>query len=278
MAEKLSPATDCLTATLDHWQDWHADIAARPTLACKLKGKSNDNYLVKAGTQQFVVRANRDNVAFGVNRRIEAEVLRDIAGQPYSPVVVWETDASLVTRFIAGEHPAPSRPADWLAGMAQLFTAIHSTPTHVTEYLDPLRHAINYFEQLENPDPGISVCMEQLLTRSPVHAGVPSLCHNDLLFENVIRTDEIFYAIDWEYSRCGDPAFDLAVFLESTDMSEANTRTLLDAYDNPAIAERIDDYRDLYRLIELLWWALRSPDARENELRIASLAARLGRL
>ncbi|MEX0942686.1 MAG: choline/ethanolamine kinase family protein [Pseudomonadales bacterium] len=276
MAEKLSPESDRLTATLEHWQEWRCDISSRPTLARQLKGKSNDNYLVSTGSDRFVVRINNDNPDLGVKRHVEAEVLGDIAGQPYSPEVIWQNESSLVTRYIDGEHPEPSRPAQWLVGMGRLFLAIHNTPTRVTESLDPLNHAIDYFEQLDNPDPAITACMEQLLIRAPVQPAIPHLCHNDLLFENVILVHETFFAIDWEYSRCGDPAFDLAVFLETCDLSPANTATLLAAYDRPWVADRIDAYRELYRLIEILWWALRAPGDGENDTRIAALARKLG--
>ncbi|MEX2470195.1 MAG: choline/ethanolamine kinase family protein [Pseudohongiellaceae bacterium] len=259
MAKELSP-TDRLKHTLAQWQSWQARLTRRPDLVGDLNGKSNDTFLVAGGNEQFVVRINSPAHRLGVDRTAELQILTDIAAREYAPSVVFASEEILVTRYVTGGHPQPDQCRSWLDRAGRLFRTIHTTPTRVTTILDPLQHAINYCKAIENPDRLITACLEKLLQRPQVTPDDVCLCHNDLLFENIISNTAGWVAIDWEYASLGDPAFDLAVLVETIDADDSELEILLDAYGSQHPRDRINYYRDLYRLIEIMWWRLKSPD------------------
>jgi thiamine kinase-like enzyme len=274
MAKELS-TTERLKHTLAQWSSWEASLSRAPDLVEKLDGKSNDTFLVAEGSEQFVVRINSPSRGLGVDRLTELLVLEDIAQRDYAPSVIFGSEEALVTRYVSGGHPARNHSRAWLGNAGRLFRAINSTPTQVTTILDPRKQAMDYFNAIENPGQVVAACFETLMQKSHVTYDEVCLCHNDLLFQNIICNEGGWIAIDWEYARLGDPAFDLAVFVETIDADDAELEILLDAYGSSGPKDRISYYRDLYRLIEVLWWRLRLPD---NPLipELTGLANRLG--
>lgn len=262
---------ETLQAAISTWREWPADLQSAPTCLRQLAGKSNTNYLVASDEAQFVVRLNADSRILGVDRETEAQVLSDISGQPFSPDVVFSNDQFMVTRYVAGAHAGLLD----IDKMGRLFKVIHATPTSVSRSLSPWHHAADYLAQLPSVDPRLAACHDYLgeVLGKPV---TTCLCHNDLLNENVIIGDGVT-AIDWEYARMGDPAFDLAVYAETYSLDEPQFAQLLSNYgdESDALVERITRNRQLYALIELLWHTLRSSQQGPGELAVSALLRRL---
>lgn len=274
MAQDLSGTNERLRLALDSFRSWDANISTRPRVHRPLTGKSNQNYLVNAGEDLFVVRVNRDSISLGVRRDLEHRILGEIADQPFAPTVVYATDDFLVTKFVAGRHPRTVTPAV-LETVGELFARIHAVPTTARSILNPRDHLGHYAAQVADLDPLLTRCINAALdtTQEP---RASCLCHNDLLFENLIMTDDGVVAIDWEYARAGDPAFDIAVFAESHELGPDDTECLLEHYgDDGNIASRLDDMRLLFGLIEVLWWRIRDPGSRTMQVKTNALASRL---
>jgi len=274
MGQELS-TTDRLTHTLAQWSSWKVCPARQPELLRKLGGKSNDAFLVSDGSSQFVVRINRPAGNLGVDRRRELQILEDIAAREYAPCVVYGNQEVLVTRYASGGHPDRDGYRSWLVEAGRLFRAIHETPTRVTSTLDPLNRAVRYFHAIDNPGRLVSECVEVLLQRPRVTPDKICLCHNDLLAENIIANQDGWIAIDWEYAAPGDPVFDLAVLVEILGADDEGVELLLAGYGAELSREQLDYYRDLYRLIDILWWRLKEP-RRPVVPGLLQLAARLG--
>jgi len=273
MAKKLPTTGDRLRLTLKGWQDWDADLAGQPTPVGALEGKSNVNYLVRSGDHEFVVRLNNDNLSLGVDRNVERQVLAEIAAADFAPSVVFVDHSVLVTTYVDGRHPTLTD----LARVGRLFSRIHRTSTNVSLELDPRQQVSDYVSRIRAPlEPAIRNCREIILSRDLPAPQSPCLCHHDLLFENMIDAGDRLVAIDWEYARLGDPAFDIAVFVETYRLDTAEAACLLSAYDGDGddLAIRIEYYRELYALIEILWWCIRDPRA-AVDTRVASLTERL---
>lgn len=81
-------------------------------------------------------------------------------------------------------------------------------------------------------------------------------CHNDLLPENFILTNNKVYIIDWEYSGMNDPCFDIADFITELDnLAPEEEKHIMSLY----FGEGKEDEKrrvDLYKLPSRLWWAL----------------------
>jgi Ser/Thr protein kinase RdoA (MazF antagonist) len=87
-----------------------------------------------------------------------------------------------------------------------------------------------------------------------------ALIHGDLSAGNILWQDDGGVAlIDWEFSRDGDPAEDLAYLIAEQDLSPATVSDLADAYasasGDPWTLARMPAWLPLVALDAALWWA-----------------------
>ncbi|MBD3648511.1 MAG: phosphotransferase, partial [Pseudomonadales bacterium] len=146
--------------------------------------------------------------------------------------------------------------------VGRLFTEIHQIEMDIDidTRLNPIDQAVWYRDQLaDNIPAAVDRCYDEIVTGSPTSSSQYCLCHHDLLPENILDTPSGPVVLDWEYASLGEPAFDLAVFIEGCRLNDPSRRALLDSYQGPASLEHIDYYCGLYRLIEVLWWLLKDP-------------------
>jgi thiamine kinase-like enzyme len=101
------------------------------------------------------------------------------------------------------------------------------------------------------------------------------LCHSDLHHRNVIESERV-RLLDWEYAGVTEPAYDLASFAQSNDLTSANKRLLLDAYDaSPALDERFHLHCALFDWICVLWLAaVNAAEGTPERSRLEMLAQR----
>jgi thiamine kinase-like enzyme len=84
-------------------------------------------------------------------------------------------------------------------------------------------------------------------------------CHNDLLNANFIDDGARIRIIDWEYAGMGDPFFDLGNFSINHELTDAEDRILLEAYDGrvqPARLARLTLMRVVSDFREAMWGVL----------------------
>lgn len=92
----------------------------------------------------------------------------------------------------------------------------------------------------------------------------PVICHGDFKLGNIIRTDKGLITFDWETALIGDPAYDIAVFLFTSDsekkLSENQKEIFIKNYQNnrydPTLRKRIEIYYNLANL-QAMFWSLR---------------------
>lgn len=86
-----------------------------------------------------------------------------------------------------------------------------------------------------------------------------SRLHGDLSHGNILWQDDVPAFIDWEYSRVGDPAEDLAYLLTEQDVGVGNATPLQRAYveagGDPDAARRVPTYALFTAVDSALWWA-----------------------
>jgi Ser/Thr protein kinase RdoA (MazF antagonist) len=96
-----------------------------------------------------------------------------------------------------------------------------------------------------------------------------TILHGDLSVGNLLWRGEHVTLIDWEFTRDGDPAEDLAYLLAEQPLPAAQQAQLTDAYraagGDPSTLARLPAYLPLVALDAALWWAdhLGSADAPE---------------
>lgn len=281
MDENLESTNNRLKASLDTWPDWDADLSARPVVVAELNGLSNTSYLIAEGNLKLVLRLNRSAAEFGVDRTLERTILQGLNEAPFTPTLIHydERIDFIVTEYVNGSEIRPEDLDGHLEDIARLFGKIHASPVHTTSRLEPVEQARYYYEQLAGMNSrSLSWCYHVLESRAIPLPPNPCLCHNDLLLENIVKCDTRLVALDWEYANTGDPAFDLAVFIECYQLDKRAQQHFLKAYPGPVESiHRIDNYRLLYRLIEVLWWMLCDPDHRSIGNKLAQLEQRIHR-
>jgi aminoglycoside phosphotransferase (APT) family kinase protein len=98
--------------------------------------------------------------------------------------------------------------------------------------------------------------------------------HGDLWSENVLWQDDgRVRLVDWEYSRQGDPAEELAYLAELDGLDDAALDALLAGYGADAPRARVAAWRPLCALMAGLWFAARGLDRQAGPL-LARAAAR----
>lgn len=281
MDENLESTTSRLKASLDTWRRWDADLSAKPVVVAELNGLSNTSYLIANDNLKLVLRLNSPATEFGVDRTLERKILRELQEAPFTPALIHydEHIDFIVTEYVKGSEIRPEDIDGHLEDIARLFGKIHASPVDMTSRLNPVEQARYYYEQIADMNNrSLSWCYHVLESRAIPLPPSPCLCHNDLLLENIAACDTGLVALDWEYANAGDPAFDLAVFIESYQLDKKAQQRFLKAYPGPVESvDRIDNYRLLYRLIEVLWWMLRDPNHRAIGDKLAQLEQRIKR-
>ncbi|MEZ5080906.1 MAG: aminoglycoside phosphotransferase family protein [Thermoleophilia bacterium] len=110
------------------------------------------------------------------------------------------------------------------------------------------------------------------VARRPAPAPAPRLCriHGDLIAENVVWTPGPVL-VDWEFSRIGDPAEDLAYLLAVNGAGPDARRALMGGYRDDGIAHRVRRWAPHLAAEAIDWWLM----CGEVE-RARSLAASVG--
>lgn len=124
--------------------------------------------------------------------------------------------------------------------------------------------------------------VDQALSLSCLQWPCPPLhfCRGDPNIRNFIRRPDYWASVDWEYSGCGDPAFEIADFLVHAAhiaWPRRQTRRLVDHYCAHSGDAAIRDRIPIYETLILVWWTLRLgrllPEARSGaDKRLAELS------
>ncbi len=257
MAEELSQELDYrLKAGLATWRDWVSGPEKLPVVVRRLGGLSNVSFLVSDQKRCWAFRLNHpsgaEGIDLGADPASELSAMMVAANEGLAPPVAFSSSEILVSEYVVGDKPSL---AD-LQQIGELFRRVHQLEADVRT-IDLHQHLINYHRQVRK-DSAIDACFERVMALG-VPAGESVVCHQDLLFENMILTTTGIVAVDWEYARMADPAYDLAVFTASYSVNVQQRNILFNAYQSSdtGLPERIAYFEKVYWLIEILWWRLK---------------------
>ena len=225
-------------------------------------GSVSDSWLVEAHGKRLVVRMDTPLARkLGLDRQGELRVLETVAAAGIGADLIWADPAAgvLVTAYIPGPVWSEKSLLD-PAGLEQLagtLRRLHSLPAAVAPDFNPGQAALTYAR-------GIGTTAAVELAEKAVHLATQllapghrrSLCHNDLVYSNIIGSDPI-RLIDWEYAAVGDPLFDLAVVVRHHQLPDSVARGFLRAslgLPDAQTTERFNAFCDLYDLLSALWY------------------------
>ncbi|MBX9791707.1 MAG: phosphotransferase [Pirellulales bacterium] len=237
-------------------------------------GITNQNFVVRDGVEQFVVRLCADGMQLGIDRRSEAACHRAAAAAGVAPELVHHEPDVLVTRFVAGETLTAARLQDHrvLRRVALALRRLHADRSRIVgEMLEfsgfaaSRTYAVRARRWGAELPADIDAILEDAgdLERS-LAPTQPSLCHNDLLPANLIDDGRQTWIVDWELAGVGHPMFDLGGLASNAGLDAAAEEELLTAcFDRvtPAAQRELAIFKAVSLLREALWGAVQSASA-----------------
>ena len=204
-------------------------------------GLTNENYLVEAGGERYVMRIpGTSTELLSIDRVNEVHNARATASTGIGPAVlehVTELNV-MVLEFIEG----PTMSAQTLQSermarrMAESFQRLHAAPRFLKDF-DMFRLIEAYLRIVEEHEVRIPADYRERLPllaeieRALQVGALPSVsCHNDLLCENFIDDGRWLRIVDYELSGNNDPCFDLGNTAQEASLDDGLRAVLCEAY------------------------------------------------
>jgi thiamine kinase-like enzyme len=183
-------------------------------------GLTNENYLVEAGDQKYVMRIpGQSTELLSIDRANEVYNTKSAASTGVGPRVLEHVPGLdvLVLEFIDGTTMSAGalQSEEMAARMAASFRRLHGSPRFLQDF-NMFRLIETYLQIVEDHDVTIPDGYRDWLPtvaqieRATAAGALPSMpCHNDLLCENFIDDGKTLRIVDYELSGNNDPCFDL---------------------------------------------------------------------
>lgn len=275
-----------LDQTLSQWRRWQCDplLDAGP-LPCEVLDGGVSNFSVLVGnSRRFVVRIDGiDATANGLHRQLEWRALQAAqhAGLAPAPRYFNPDLGCLVCDYLPPDQDQAPR----LAEIGKLLRRIHELPPlhHRLDLADRLNRLEKMLQRQKGPAPEILTELRKpvvsLVKQLQTTDRDTTLCHNDLLAANRLRSGGTLWALDWEYCAMGSPWYDLAVTVCGDELNADEIDQLLLGYLGRAPltieSNLVAEYAGIYRYLELLWYLAlnKKPGDTLLKARAAGLAA-----
>ena len=231
----------------------------------QLGGMTNQNYLVKTTSNQYIVKffgKGTDKLIDRQNEKYNLELLKDLKLDVEN--YLFDIEAGIkVNQYIENAETLDSTIIKTkFEKIAPILQTIHASGKELKGEFAPFEE-IKKYESLiqgEISYPNYEAVRKSVfsLKEELEKIGIEKKsCHIDLVPENFIEgPDGHLYLIDWEYSSMNDPMWDLAaLFLESefTPEEEADFLAYYEGDKTPVSREKIRIYKILQDIIWSLW-------------------------
>lgn len=262
-----------LQVALQSWPDWGLGLTEPPHLVGPLQGGlTNQTFLLAASGGQWVLRVNATNgESLGIDRQLEQYILGITAKAGLSPQQFFCDSESglLVTEFLPAWQPQEMGQSE-LKQLAERMRDLHQLPIsdvprigyleYTEAYVQRLREQSLWTAQLESIREQEILHIEKFQSDEPGHQQYTAgLCHHDPSPQHWRIQEAGLCLIDWEYSAVRDPACDLALLIDSWQLSKEQQLVLLASYGDIAM-QRVADARRVCRYVNHLWFALQTSD------------------
>ena len=231
----------------------------------QLGGMTNQNYLVKTSSNQYIVKffgKGTDKLIDRQNEKFNLELLKDLNLDVKNYLFDIESGIK-VNEYIDSATTLDSTSIKTkFEKIAPILQTIHASGKELRGEFAPFEE-IKKYESLiqgEISYPNYEAFRESVfsLKEELEQIGIEKKsCHIDLVPENFIEgPDGHLYLIDWEYSSMNDPMWDLAaLFLESefTTDEEDSFLSYYESEQTPVSREKIRIYKILQDIIWSLW-------------------------
>ena len=204
-------------------------------------GLTNENYLVEAGGERYVMRIpGASTELLSIDRVNEVHNARAAASTGIGPAVLEHVPQAdvMVLEFISGPTMSAKtlQTASMVRRMAESFKRLHAAPRFLKDF-DMFRLIEDYLRivnQHKVPIPAdYRAWLPRLgeIERAVRVASLPNVpCHNDLLCENFIDDGQYLRIVDYELSGNNDACFDLGNTAQEASLDDGLRAVLCEAY------------------------------------------------
>ncbi len=204
-------------------------------------GLTNENYLVEAGGERYVMRIpGASTELLSIDRVNEVHNARAAASTGIGPAVLEHVPQAdvMVLEFISGPTMSAKtlQTPSMVRRMAESFKRLHAAPRFLKDF-DMFRLIEDYLrivDQHKVPIPAdYRAWLPRLgeIERAVRVASLPNVpCHNDLLCENFIDDGRYLRIVDYELSGNNDACFDLGNTAQEASLDDGLRAVLCEAY------------------------------------------------
>ncbi|GAA6136738.1 hypothetical protein NBRC116583_04850 [Arenicella sp. 4NH20-0111] len=203
---------------LTQWADWGLQSEPR-LISVFTAGKNHLTALLSHNNDKLVLKIFDHSFEQAVIAQTRASKLG------IAPKVLFSQKPVALMEYVNTEQPS-------LESTAQALTLLHSIP--ITDQ-KPFDLKGFYASYLENAPRSIKAWHEQLtglVDEFLTHPISVCFCHNDLVNENCLGSNDQAIIIDWEFAQANNPWFDLAAIILYRDLSLDEAKAFLSAYSN----------------------------------------------
>lgn len=231
----------------------------------QLGGMTNQNYLVKTSSNQYIVKffgKGTDKLIDRQNEKFNLELLKDLKLDVEN--YLFDIEAGIkVNQYIENAETLDSTTIKTkFEKIAPILQTIHASGKELKGEFAPFEE-IKKYESLiqgEISYPNYEAVRKAVFSLKDQleEIGIDKKsCHIDLVPENFIEgSDGHLYLIDWEYSSMNDPMWDLAALFLESEFTISEEEDFLSHYESdktPVSREKIRIYKILQDIIWSLW-------------------------
>jgi len=240
----------------------------------RIGGLTNKNFKVETDMGDFVIRLPGNGTEEMINRK-EERICTELANQINidSKLIYFDDETGIkISRYIQDAETMNYnlvRKQDNLKAIADVLRKLHtcgkSIPVvfdvfdKIEEYENILKkYSSDYFWEDYEIIKGKVCALKDEIKQMKIQL---TMCHNDPLCENFIRSGNKMYLVDWEYAGMNDPMWDLADFFIEAGLSPTEESEFCSYYFGHAIdiniKRRILMNKILLDFLWSLWGKLR---------------------
>lgn len=241
-------------------------------------GFSNKNYLIN---DAFVIRIPRENPDPTLNFAKEKNVYDAIQNLSISEKILnFNTDTGIkISKFVHNTRKYVETPTnEQILYVAKKLKKLHSSNI-VVPFGYMMFNKLKVYKEGINKELFLNQNYENKILKEvrKIFAKTPmTLCHNDLVKDNLLFKFNDVVIIDWEYAAMNNPYFDLASFISENNLSEEQENFFLSKYFgykyNQIKKKRVDIFIKFQDIL-FYYWAQYLYNLRKDEiyLRIANI-------
>ncbi len=225
-----------------------------PNIELITQGLSNNNYLLKTSSSNFVIRENSPQSNEMCNRDSEVSCWQAAARNHLAPNLIWlKSDKSF---YLSEYIPQPAKKVITAENALILLNHLKKLPTPKLEitseqqwqiyhnklnqiFID-LETAIGYeskykteltqWKQLFKILDSKQISIKSWVNDINAATSRLQFSHRDLNSENLLLKDERLICIDFEYACAAEPLYDITSLIESNQFSGLNQQALIEKY------------------------------------------------